>query len=77
MNTLISHTSDPLAALQQAAKVAAPGALLVVMDGDYHSLTYANLDDPALGRCAEKLAPQVRLYCFPVSSAMISQAGND
>lgn len=50
MHTLISHTSDPEAVLAEAASLAAPGALLVVMDGDYGSLTYAHPQDPELGR---------------------------
>ena len=50
LNTLISHVTDPTAVLAQAAAVAAPGAVLIVMDGDYGSLTYANPKDAALGR---------------------------
>ena len=50
MHTLLSHTSDPAAVLREASRLAAPGALLVVMDGDYWSLTYADLDEPELGR---------------------------
>lgn len=50
MHTLISHVSDPAAVLAEAATLAAPGALLVVMDGDYGSLTYAHPEDLELGR---------------------------
>lgn len=50
MHTLISHTTDPTAVLAEAASLAAPGALLVVMDGDYGSLTYAHPQDLELGR---------------------------
>jgi ubiquinone/menaquinone biosynthesis C-methylase UbiE len=50
LNTLISHVDDPATVLAQAAAVAAPGAVLIVMDGDYGSLTYAHPEDAELGR---------------------------
>ena len=50
MHTLISHTTDPAAVLSEAARLAAPGALLIIMDGDYRSLTFAYSRDPELGR---------------------------
>jgi SAM-dependent methyltransferase len=49
-HTLLSHVSDPQAVLESARKLAKPGALLVVMDGDYDSLTFAHAADPALGK---------------------------
>jgi ubiquinone/menaquinone biosynthesis C-methylase UbiE len=56
-HTLISHVSDPLAVLQEAARVLKPGAMLGVFDGDYASLTFdqpdeakARADDAALVR---------------------------
>ena len=39
-HTLISHVSDPAAFIAQAARVAAPGSLIAVFDGDYSSMTF-------------------------------------
>lgn len=54
LTTHLPHPPDRamLSALQlaEAAEMAAPGALLVVMDGDYGSLTYAHPEDLDLGR---------------------------
>jgi ubiquinone/menaquinone biosynthesis C-methylase UbiE len=56
-HTLISHVSDPLAVLKEAARVLKPGATIAVFDGDYASLTFdqpdeakATADDAALAR---------------------------
>ena len=49
-HTLLSHVSDPAAVLASARKLVKPGGLLVVMDGDYGSLTYSHAADPVLGR---------------------------
>ena len=49
MHTLLSHVTSPQAVLQSACRVLRPGGTLVVMDGDYHSLTY-QCPDAALGR---------------------------
>ena len=35
MHTLLSHVTDPAEVLLQAHRLAAPDALLVIMDGDY------------------------------------------
>ena len=43
-NTLISHVERPLAVLEEARRVARPGALIAVVDGDYASLTFAQAD---------------------------------
>lgn len=50
LNTLLSHVNDPAEVLRSARRLAPPGALLVVMDGDYSSLTYAHTADEELGR---------------------------
>lgn len=49
-NTLLSHVDDIGRVLAAARAMVAPGARLVAMDGDYDSLTFAHLEDPALGR---------------------------
>jgi len=50
MHTLISHVHEPLAVLKAARDVARQGALLIITDGDYGSLTYAHDCDPDMGR---------------------------
>lgn len=49
-HTLLSHVNDPAAVLASARKLAQPGTKLVVVDGDYGSLTYAHTANAALGR---------------------------
>jgi ubiquinone/menaquinone biosynthesis C-methylase UbiE len=56
-HTLISHVSEPLAVLKEAARVLKAGGTLAVFDGDYASLTFdqpdeakARADDAALVR---------------------------
>jgi len=39
-HTLISHVSDPAALIAQAARVTAPGGVIVIFDGDYSSMTF-------------------------------------
>lgn len=48
-HTLLSHVGDPLAVLEEAKRVAKPGAMIGVFDGDYASLTFEQ-DDPAKGK---------------------------
>mmetsp|Transcript_92527 Transcript_92527/g.283298 ORF Transcript_92527/g.283298 Transcript_92527/m.283298 type:complete len:303 (-) Transcript_92527:62-970(-) len=78
MNTLISHVPDPAAVLSDAATLAAPGARLVVMDGDYLSLSYAHPKDPELGRRMD-LALMQSVYAQPHAvrdmAAMLPAAG--
>ncbi|MGH8932638.1 MAG: methyltransferase domain-containing protein, partial [Egibacteraceae bacterium] len=52
-NTLVSHVTDPLLVLEQAARVLRPTGVIAVFDGDYASLTYG-CSDPALGEEMEQ-----------------------
>lgn len=40
-HTLISHVTDPMTVLSEMARVVRPGGTVVILDGDYASLTYA------------------------------------
>jgi len=40
-HTLISHVTEPLTVLREMARVARPGGIVAICDGDYASLTYA------------------------------------
>src|ERR687897_2167125 len=44
-HTLVSHVQETLTVLKEAGRVAKPGGLIAVFDGDYASMTFA-LDDP-------------------------------
>lgn len=48
-HTLLSHVDQPLAVLQEAARVTRPGGLIAIFDGDYASITFA-LEDPSAPR---------------------------
>jgi SAM-dependent methyltransferase len=52
-HTLVSHVSDPLVVLQEAARVVRPGGTVAVFDGDYASWTFG-CSDPALGKTMEE-----------------------
>ena len=52
-HTLVSHATDPLAVLREAARVVRPGGWVAVFDGDYASWTFA-CADPALGKAMEE-----------------------
>ena len=41
LHTLVSHVPDPVAVISEASRVARPGSLIAIFDGDYASLTYA------------------------------------
>jgi SAM-dependent methyltransferase len=56
-HTLVSHVGDPLAVVQEAARVVKPGGVVGIFDGDYASLTFdqedlaqGHADDEALIR---------------------------
>ena len=44
-HTLLSHVSDPLEVLGEAKRVAKPGAMIGIFDGDYASLTFGQEDE--------------------------------
>ncbi len=48
-HTLISHVTEPLTVLKEAARVVRTGGIVAVFDGDYASLTFA-CSDPNLGK---------------------------
>ncbi len=43
-HTLISHLPDPNALIEEMIRLAKPGGLVAIYDGDYASLTYSNPD---------------------------------
>ena len=49
-HTLISHVADPAALIAEAARVTAPGGLIVFFDGDYASMTFGSGDADANGQ---------------------------
>lgn len=52
-HTLISHVTDPLTILKEAARVTRAGGMVAIFDGDYASLTYA-YPDRALGKAMDE-----------------------
>jgi SAM-dependent methyltransferase len=52
-HTAISHVTEPLGVLKQAARVLRPGGALAVFDGDYASWTFA-YSDHALAKAMEE-----------------------
>lgn len=44
LHTLVSHVPDPVAVVSEAGRVARPGSLVAIFDGDYASITYATGD---------------------------------
>jgi ubiquinone/menaquinone biosynthesis C-methylase UbiE len=52
-HTLFSHVRDPLAVLEEIARVIRPGASVAIFDGDYGSLTFGS-SDAELGQAMER-----------------------
>jgi SAM-dependent methyltransferase len=52
-HTLISHVADPLAVLQEAARVVKPQGQLAIFDGDYASWTFG-YSEPEFARAMEE-----------------------
>jgi ubiquinone/menaquinone biosynthesis C-methylase UbiE len=57
-HTLLSHVPNPLAVLAEACRVARPGGIVAIFDGDYASLTFAH-PDPSLARRVEEALLEV------------------
>ena len=57
-HTLVSHLQEPLAVIEEAARVVKPGGLIAIFDGDYASMTFAH-PDPALAELVEAKLRQV------------------
>ena len=55
LHTLLSHVSDPLAVLGEAKRVAKPGSMIGVFDGDYASLTFEQEEPTKSKADSEKL----------------------
>lgn len=55
LHTLLSHVVDPSVVLGEARRVAKPGALIGVFDGDYASLTFEQEDQAKAKADDEKL----------------------
>lgn len=52
-HTVMSHVTDPLPVLKEAARLVRTGGRVAVFDGDYESLTYA-YSDLAVGRAMDR-----------------------
>jgi ubiquinone/menaquinone biosynthesis C-methylase UbiE len=54
MHTLISHVTDPLVVLQEAARIVKPGGLIGIFDGDYATITFGH-EDPEQGKAYDEM----------------------
>merc|ERR1719498_2084352 len=54
MHTLISHVPDPAEALRTARHLVPPGAMLVIVDGDYPGLHYQSAENPRVSETMSK-----------------------
>ena len=52
-HTLLSHVADPATAMREMARVARPGGIVAVFDGDYASWTWSH-PDPALAAAMDE-----------------------
>lgn len=52
-HTLVSHVTEPLTVLKEAARVVQPGGTAAIFDGDYASLTFA-CTDRVLGKVMDE-----------------------
>lgn len=44
LHTLISHVTDPLAVIREAARIVKPGGFIGIFDGDYATITFGHRD---------------------------------
>jgi len=58
-HTLISHVEQPAAVLAEIARIAKPGSMIGVFDGDYASLTFGHPDPDQAKRDDEALIAAV------------------
>lgn len=62
-HTLISHVTDPITVLKEAARVIRTTGIIAIFDGDYASLTFA-CSDPELGKAMDE-ALRITVFTNP------------
>ena len=54
LHTLISHVTEPLAVIREAARIVKPGGLVAIFDGDYATITFGH-EDPEQGKAYDEM----------------------